>query len=459
MHMINPDRPPKEWFYYMVERIRKKSSAYEPTAVAGQIWWHEMAPTTKRKIMKIVNAQRAKGKVAPVTSKSKLTKKQVVKSVGKRAANRLYKHMKLSQAEIREARSRMRKSKKRAGATRRKPARRPALRAGATRRARANPLTEQEVLHMSKEAQRLVNYGREAEREGDWLRALSNYEQALREFNILLGYIDPSIEHKHFENKIINYIDNLQNRISRLAKQTRSTMKVGKGTAELPRGRRETIRPARYYGGAGATRANPELMLMMNPKMPSVDDIVRYEDGAMSDEEIVKFFAELVKSGMAWKLQGHYGRTAASLIQAGYLDRNGKILKYPNPRRHKKSRRNRSATSSSVTTSRAPSLASIKKKRGYKAALKRHRKLHGCDPEEITVVEVPYECPEFLIALGMTPDAIYTVPDYSKKRGGKNLPYKHNYENPVMKVTDATGKFIGDLPLTGKTHVDDWIYG
>jgi hypothetical protein len=50
---------------------------------------------------------------------------------------------------------------------------------------------------------------------------------------------------------------------------------------------------------------------------PSVDDIMRYEDGEMEEDETVVFFQGLVDSGLAWQLQGHYGRTAAALIEAG----------------------------------------------------------------------------------------------------------------------------------------------
>ena len=50
-----------------------------------------------------------------------------------------------------------------------------------------------------------------------------------------------------------------------------------------------------------------------------VDKICRYEEGEMSDEETVSFFQELVNSGMAWSLQGHYGRMAMHLIENGYV--------------------------------------------------------------------------------------------------------------------------------------------
>ena len=60
--------------------------------------------------------------------------------------------------------------------------------------------------------------------------------------------------------------------------------------------------------------------------MISVDKIIQYEDGEMSDKEMVEFFSELVKSGHAWTLQGHYGRTAMNLIENGVMDREGNIL-------------------------------------------------------------------------------------------------------------------------------------
>ena len=48
-----------------------------------------------------------------------------------------------------------------------------------------------------------------------------------------------------------------------------------------------------------------------------VEKMIRYENGEMTTEEIVPFFQKLISNGMAWTLQGHYGRTAAALIEAG----------------------------------------------------------------------------------------------------------------------------------------------
>ncbi len=61
--------------------------------------------------------------------------------------------------------------------------------------------------------------------------------------------------------------------------------------------------------------------------MDRVDMIIAYENGELPAEDTLKLFAELVKSGLAWTLQGHYGRTSQALIEQGYLDRQGKILK------------------------------------------------------------------------------------------------------------------------------------
>lgn len=48
-----------------------------------------------------------------------------------------------------------------------------------------------------------------------------------------------------------------------------------------------------------------------------VSEIMEYEDGAMTEEDMITFFQKLIDNGMAWTLQGHYGRTASALIEAG----------------------------------------------------------------------------------------------------------------------------------------------
>lgn len=50
-----------------------------------------------------------------------------------------------------------------------------------------------------------------------------------------------------------------------------------------------------------------------------VDSIIRYEEGEMNDDETIVFFQKLVDSGMAWKLQGSYGRAAEAMINDGLI--------------------------------------------------------------------------------------------------------------------------------------------
>jgi hypothetical protein len=56
-----------------------------------------------------------------------------------------------------------------------------------------------------------------------------------------------------------------------------------------------------------------------------VDKIIAFESGEMTAPEMVYFFSELIKSGMAYTLQGSYGRTANRLIEIGILFSDGDI--------------------------------------------------------------------------------------------------------------------------------------
>lgn len=50
-----------------------------------------------------------------------------------------------------------------------------------------------------------------------------------------------------------------------------------------------------------------------------VDKIIAYEQGELDEDGVIELFQELVDSGLAWKLQGHYGRTAVALIERGLV--------------------------------------------------------------------------------------------------------------------------------------------
>lgn len=54
-----PRRPPKEWFYYVVNELRQVPDVRNAEAVAGWLWYKFMKPETKRAILK------AEGKLDP----------------------------------------------------------------------------------------------------------------------------------------------------------------------------------------------------------------------------------------------------------------------------------------------------------------------------------------------------------------------------------------------------------
>ena len=58
---------------------------------------------------------------------------------------------------------------------------------------------------------------------------------------------------------------------------------------------------------------------------PDIGMIMDYETGTLGDKDTLQLFADLIKSGMAWNLQGHYGRTATSFLEIGVIDPAGNI--------------------------------------------------------------------------------------------------------------------------------------
>lgn len=45
--------------------------------------------------------------------------------------------------------------------------------------------------------------------------------------------------------------------------------------------------------------------------------LVAFEEGELEEQETIELFQHLIDNGLAWQLQGFYGRTAMDLINAG----------------------------------------------------------------------------------------------------------------------------------------------
>ena len=52
--------------------------------------------------------------------------------------------------------------------------------------------------------------------------------------------------------------------------------------------------------------------------MTMINQVIAYEQGELDEDGIIDMFQELINSGLAWEMQGSYGRTAKALIDAGY---------------------------------------------------------------------------------------------------------------------------------------------
>lgn len=59
-----------------------------------------------------------------------------------------------------------------------------------------------------------------------------------------------------------------------------------------------------------------------------VDYIMDYESDVLSEKDTIMLFQYLIDSGLAWQLQGHYGRMANYFIESG-------ICNLPNKRKER----------------------------------------------------------------------------------------------------------------------------
>ena len=49
----------------------------------------------------------------------------------------------------------------------------------------------------------------------------------------------------------------------------------------------------------------------------NLDDMIAWEQGELANWDEIKLFQRLINNGMAWKLQGCYGRHATELLEQG----------------------------------------------------------------------------------------------------------------------------------------------
>lgn len=56
-----------------------------------------------------------------------------------------------------------------------------------------------------------------------------------------------------------------------------------------------------------------------------INDIIAYENGDLDEEGVLALFAELIRTGSAWRMQGSYGRMAQAMIEGGFITSDGEI--------------------------------------------------------------------------------------------------------------------------------------
>ena len=59
--------------------------------------------------------------------------------------------------------------------------------------------------------------------------------------------------------------------------------------------------------------------LNANGKFDLTTRIIEFETGEATEEQVIELFQYLVDTGLAWSLQGSYGRTAEALLEAGVI--------------------------------------------------------------------------------------------------------------------------------------------
>ena len=66
---------------------------------------------------------------------------------------------------------------------------------------------------------------------------------------------------------------------------------------------------------------SPDWLTLSTGRVSLVDAILAYEEDALTDEDVVVLFQRLLDGGLVDQLQGHYGRVAVALLDAGLIHR------------------------------------------------------------------------------------------------------------------------------------------
>lgn len=75
----------------------------------------------------------------------------------------------------------------------------------------------------------------------------------------------------------------------------------------------------RIQQGVYVRRLHLIVLLMEFPvAQVTVDQLIAYEEGDLDIEQTLDLFQSLIDTGVAWHLQGNYGRVAKALIDDGY---------------------------------------------------------------------------------------------------------------------------------------------